>query len=207
MCRYCWRTLWFVPFIWKLWKLLTYTYENAHREKITQSLRQCSVSLSLPLFQFFVVIVVGDADDSMGLEWEMLWISKSGTAFFPAAVCRLTKDFLLLPPLKTNMNFETCIPWSFSPRKSISDWRAFTMYQIHEYFLHFAYKWHTIEWMLVWKSVFSTGNRFGSFQRVFTRNCVCAVNFYWYENIIYLKNACVCEASLTFCPRRTLILS
>lgn len=142
-----------------------------------------------------------------GLEWEMLWISKSGTAFFPAAVCRLTKDFLLLPPLKTNMNFETCIPWSFSPRKSISDWRAFTMYQIHEYFLHFAYKWHTIEWMLVWKSVFSTGNRFGSFQRVFTRNCVCAVNFYWYENIIYLKNACVCEASLTFCPRRTLILS
>lgn len=207
MCRYCWRTLWFVPFIWKLWKLLTYTYENAHREKITQSLRQCSVSLFLPLFQFFVVIVVGDADDSMGLEWEMLWISKSGTAFFPAAVCRLTKDFLLLPPLKTNMNFETCIPWSFSPRKSISDWRAFTMYQIHEYFLHFAYKWHTIEWMLVWKSVFSTGNRFGSFQRVFTRNCVCAVNFYWYENIIYLKNACVCEASLTFCPRRTLILS
>lgn len=207
MCRYCWRTLWFVPFIWKLWKLLTYTYENAHREKITQSLRQCSVSLFLPLFQFFVVIVVGDADDSMGLELEMLWISKSGTAFFPAAVCRLTKDFLLLPPLKTNMNFETCIPWSFSPRKSISDWRAFTMYQIHEYFLHFAYKWHTIEWMLVWKSVFSTGNRFGSFQRVFTRNCVCAVNFYWYENIIYLKNACVCEASLTFCPRRTLILS
>lgn len=104
MFRYCWRTLWFVPFIWKLWKLLTYTYENAHREKITQSLRQCSVSLSLPLFQFFVVIVVGDADDSMGLEWEMLWISKSGTAFFCRCVS-VNKGFLVVTTIENQYEF------------------------------------------------------------------------------------------------------